>query len=189
MSSEEFADEDENTDDGPIVSARNPELARQMEEVRKRAEQADAVAKMALDLVNEKDEEIAELKAENKELRERIEELEDTNSILAGVNDKRAMTPEDRAIACIQILAMDAGSDGKASMTAKEGWNALDREYDRTRMYDVFRTAESLVGNKDVCWFQKESRSSNKTSRLIVDRTGDDLPEKANGKRLRRGGR
>lgn len=195
MSSEEF-DEDEETEDGRIISARNPELARRMESMRQdiadaqqRAEQADAIAKTALDLVNEKDEAIAELKADNEELRAEIEELKDANSIVAQVNDKRAMDVDDRAAVCIQTLANDAGSNGKASMTISEGWSTLGREFDRTRMYDVYKRAESLVEDDNVCWYQKESRGSNKVSRLILDRTEGDLPEKAAGTRLRGGSR
>lgn len=180
---------DEEPDEERIVSARNPELARRMDELRQRAEQADALAKQAIELINEKDNEIAQLKAENTELRERIEALENDTAIIAHVNEARAMDVDDRAIACIQTLVNDAGTNGKASMTISEGWSTLGREFDRTRMYDVFKRAESLVGNDNVCWYQKEPRSANKVSRLVLDRTGGELPEKVGEKRLRGGSR
>lgn len=185
MSSEEFNEDDE---DDRIVSARNPELARQMEDLRKRADQADSLAKQAIEMVNEKDEIIKDQQQEIDALRERLDDLEDANSIVADVNDSRAMDVDDRAVVCIQTLANDAGSDGNASMTISEGWSTLGREFDRTRMYDVYKRAEALVGDDAVCWYQKEPRSSNKVSRLILDRTDGDLPEKAAGKRLKRGG-
>lgn len=185
MSSEEFDDEDE---DDRIVSARNPELARQMEDLRQRVMQSDGIAKHAAERIDNQADRIDELEAENEALRERLDDLEDANSIVADVNDSRAMDVDDRAVVCIQTLANDAGRNGQASMTISEGWSTLGREFDRTRMYDVYKRAEALVDDDAVCWYQKEPRSSNKVSRLILDRTDGDLPEKAAGKRLKRGG-
>lgn len=156
------------------------------DDIRQRAEQADALAKRALDLVNEQNERIDDLEAENEALRQRVEELEEATSLVSQVNESRALDVDDRAVICLQTLANDAGRDGKATMTVSEGWSTLGREFDRTRMYDVLRRAVSLVGDDDVCWFQKESRGSQPPSRLILDRSAGDLPETAAGKPLRR---
>lgn len=192
-------DTDPEADEGAEIEvnyAQSPERARQIatlqtqiESVEQRAEQADALAKTALDLVNEKDEQIEALEAEIENLQTEVDELREANAIVARVNDNRELSVDDRAVVCVQTLANDAGSDGRAAMTIAEGWSTLGREFDRTRMYDVFKRAESLIGNNDVCWYQKEPRGHTPPSRLILDRSSGDLPDTVAGHALRRGGR
>lgn len=197
MSSEEFED-DEETDDGPIVSARNPELARRMEtmrqemdEIQQRAKQADALAKRALDLVNEKDEKIAELEAQIEELRTENEELREGQSLLQHVADAGDLSVDERALTLLQTLYHDASSSqsGKAHMTVRDAWGTLRREIPRSRVYDAVERAEALVDDKELCEYRKEPRGHDPPSRLILNLSDGDLPREINGHPIKRGER
>lgn len=159
------------------------ELQRRLEEAEQRAEQADSLAKHAIELVNKKDERIETLESELDALQATVDELREANAMALQVNEKRAMDVDDRAVACLQTLAADATQRDprKASMTISEGWSTLGREFDRTRMYDVFRRAESLIDDTDTCWYQKEPRGSQPPSRLMLDLSEGEVPDEIAG--------
>lgn len=151
--------------------------------IEQRAEQADSLAKHAIELVNQKDERIETLETDLDDLRTTVDELREANAMALQVNEKRAMDVDDRAVACLQTLAADATQrdSRKAAMTISEGWSTLGREFDRTRMYDVFKRAESVIDDPDTCWYQKEPRGSQPPSRLMLDLSDGDVPDELAG--------
>lgn len=170
MSSDEF-DEDEETDDGRIVSARNPELARRMEsmrqdmeEVRQRAQQADALAKRALELVNEKDDRIDDLEAANEELRTRIEELE-SRAPDPATKDYSSKTREEKVgevrVSCCRKAQQNGG---KAAIDYNDVLTLFDHQPSAGHSYTLLKLAANLGG------FSYEERDGN-NDRLQVDLT------------------
>lgn len=131
-------------------------------------------------------EEISRLDEENRELRAHIQELEQATSLVEKAKQAELSSPEERAVACIQNLKnkADRRNADRVSINAEEGLSAVNHSIDRTSIYDVFRKAESLLGRPDVLWYQSESRSSEKDSRLILDRSSEDLPESVAGHKL-----
>lgn len=113
----------------------------------------------------------------------RLDELAERTDLISHVTDASALETEQRAAICIQTAYNDAqeNASGRAFVTAREAWSSLGRSVDRTRMYDTFRKAESLVGDDDVCWFQKEPRGNDPPSRLVVDISEKRLPKQIAG--------
>jgi uncharacterized protein YhaN len=194
--SEEYEqfDEFDDDDDFEVDYARNPKLSRRLKELHyrledaeRRAQQADAIAKRTQDRFNEARDRIDELETALNAALTEIDELREANAMVAHVNDNRALSVDDRAVVCLQTLANDAGTEGRAAMTISEGWSTLGREFDRTRMYDVFKRAESLVGDSDICWYQTEPRGHTPPSRLILDLSVSTLPDEIAGHAIRGG--
>lgn len=136
----------------------------------------------------ERDAEIARLEDEIDTLRSEVEELRSTTRLLDHVANAGQLDIETRAAICIQTAyneAKDANGD-MAYLTARDAWTALGRSHDRTRMYDVFRKAESLyadavgvdvdeVGSDHPLYFKKEDRGHEPPSRLVVDLSNGEL--------------
>lgn len=136
----------------------------------------------------ERDAEIARLEDEMDTLRSEVEELRTTTRLLDHVANAGQLDIETRAAICIQTAyneAKDANGD-MAYLTARDAWTALGRSHDRTRMYDVFRKAESLyadavgvdvdeVGSDHPLYFKKEDRGHEPPSRLVVDLSNGEL--------------
>jgi len=127
--------------------------------------------------------EVDRLDEENRKLRARLQEVENSNSLLAKAKQAELSSPEERAVACIQKLKNKADATGadRVAIDQEAGWEAVEYAVDRTTVYDIFRKAEKLLGRPDVLWYQSESRSSEKNSRLILDRSEGDLPESVAG--------
>ena len=136
----------------------------------------------------ERDEEIARLEGEIETLREEVEELRSTTRLLDHVSNAGQLDIETRAAICIQTAYNEAkDTDGNmAYLTARDAWTALGRSHDRTRMYDVFRKAESLyadavdadvdeVGTDHPIYFKKEDRGHEPPSRLVVDLSNGEI--------------
>jgi DNA repair exonuclease SbcCD ATPase subunit len=120
----------------------------------------------------------AELDCFRDEIEQEIADLRERTDLLSLVDDIDQADGTQKAAMCIQMLAEDAGRDGRAEMTAREGWNALQRSVDRTSMYDLYREAEGLVDGTVV---EFEKRSGQTPSVLMVDRSKGPLPRKYRG--------
>lgn len=131
-------------------------------------------------------EELTRLTDENRELRARVQELEQATSLVEKAKQAELSSPEERAVACIQNLKnkADGRNADRVAITGEEGLSAVNHSIHRTSIYDVFRKAETLIGRPDVLWYQSEPRSSEKDSRLILDRSAEDLPESVAGHTL-----
>lgn len=173
----------------PTLSRQIGHLQDRLDATERRAEQADALAKTALDRLTEKDEQIEALEAETEALRAHIDDLREEQSLLQHVDSARDLTVDERAMVCLQTLYDDArNSEGeKAYMTVREGWTELGRSIPRPRVYDVFERAETLVDDDHLCWYQKEPRGSQPPSRLMLDVSTTDLPDELDGHVVRRG--
>lgn len=178
-----------NTSNGTAATNGSSEATNRQE---KAVEAALSLAREARQEVSqirqERDEAVAELKNEIEALREEVKEVRSTTRLLDHVANAGQLDIETRAAICIQTAyneAKDADGD-MAYLTARDAWTALGRSHDRTRMYDVFRKAESLyaqavdvevdaVGTEHPIYFKKEERGHEPPSRLVVDLSNGDL--------------
>lgn len=124
------------------------------------------------------------------ELREEVERLDDTNELLEQVGQADSGKPAQRAAVLIRTLRTRAEqSNGQASLDVTCALDVLRLDRDkRTLMYSTFEKAETLVGDRDICWYRNEPRHSDKNSRLILDMRDGDVPKVAEGHELRVGG-
>lgn len=127
--------------------------------------------------------EVDRLDEENRKLRARLQEIENNNSLLEKAKQAELSSPEERAVACIQKLKNKADATGadRVAIDQEAGWEAVEYSVDRTTVYDIFRKAENILGRPDVLWYQSEPRTSEKNSRLVLDRTEGDLPQSVAG--------
>lgn len=172
MSSEESDFEDfDAEDEGPIVSAGNPELARRMEsmrqdmqEIQQRAKQADELAKTALDLVNKKDDRIDDLEAENEELRTRVEQLE-SRAPDPATKDYSDKTREEKVsevrVSCCRKAQQNGGG---AAIDYNDVMTLFDHHPSAGHTYKLLKLAANLGG------FSYEKRDG-ANDRLRVDLT------------------
>lgn len=142
------------------------------------------IARQATRRVNDLEDEIEryedELAARDQRiaaLEERLDAVESSTELIQHVEDASRLDVDERAAVCLQTLVNEARSrpdnqPSRASMDWEKGLAALGGGIDRTRIYDVYRRAEELVGNDDVCWYEKEPRGSQQNSRLVVDLDG-----------------
>lgn len=183
MSSEEFSDPED--DDERIVSARNPELARQMDELRKIAEQADLMAKQNLKMVNEQAERIEELEAENEELRERIATLEGRVTPDPSTKEYDEMSRDERVRQVRLSCARKAtNNSGKAAIDYNDVLTLFDFHPSAGYAYKLLKIAGELDG------FTHEKREG-ENNRLCVrmDAVNDESVFHAVNNRSSRGGR
>lgn len=172
-----MSSEESDIDEEPIVSASNPDLARQMEsmrqeirtlreqqqETKQRAHQADSVAKTALELVNEKDEEIATLQAENEELRERVATLEGRVTPDPSTKDYDEMSRDERVRQIRLSCARKAENNGgKAAIDYNNVMTLFDYHPSVGYAYKLLKLAGELDG------FTHEKRT-NGNDRLCVN--------------------
>lgn len=154
----------EEPDEDRIVSASNPELARQMDNIRQRAEQADALAKRALELVNDKDDRIDELEAENEELRTRVEQLE-SRAPDPATKDYDDKTREEKVsevrVSCCRKAQQNGGG---AAIDYNDVMTLFDHHPSAGHTYKLLQLAANLGG------FSYEKRDG-ANDRLRVDLT------------------
>lgn len=112
--------------------------------------------------------------------------------LLSLVENSDEITAKQRRIALIQHLKKAAekererGRDAKASLNKKEAEAALKYpDIDRTTFYDDLRKAPSLVGKKDVLWYESNSGGE---SRMKLNLENGELPGNVVGHRRRNGG-
>jgi len=126
-----------------------------------------------------------ELKAREEridELERRLDRQEELKHLLIRMEGNAANKPERRAGVLIKTLYNEAdASNGRASLDATQAQAALGGGVDRTLMYSTFDTAVELVGDEDVVWVTRESRASNRNTRLEIDLSAGDVPETVAG--------
>lgn len=172
------------------LEATEAELA----EARQEAEAALSVAKRA-------QRQVTELRDERDDLRDRVDDeldafrddladLEDRTEVFKHVNDVSGMDMDTRAALCVQTAYNEAqrSDANRGTLTVEEAYKAQGASIDRTRYYDVFVRAETLVGDDDLCYYKKEPRGHDPPSRLVVDLEEGSLPSRVAGVSLRGGG-
>lgn len=166
------------------------QLEDEVADARQDAEAAKTVAKRAqrqvTDLRSERDDLEARLHDELEAVREEMDEIRDRTQIFKHVQDVSGMDMDTRAALCIQTAYNAAQRDpnDRGYVTVQEAWKGQGCSIDRTRYYDVFRAAEILVDDDDLCWFQKEARGHDPPSRLVVDLSEGRLPTQLEGVRM-----
>lgn len=116
-------------------------------------------------------------------MRDRVAELERRSELLDRVLQNEDSSRKKRAALLLQVLYNDAVSSasGSASMDARAGWENLNRTVDRTTIYDIFETAVDAVDDESVCYIKRESRASNRNTRLILEPEEGPLPDQLSG--------
>lgn len=148
------------------------------------AEQATAHAKEAIKQVNELREVVHDLEnkleAEQEErlrLQAELKGLREDTELVSEMRDNSELTKKDqRAIILVQTLYRDAGPNGKARLTIKDGENTLQSTVSRSQLYPTFKRATELVGDDDVLEFVEKPRGSDPPSHLLMNRSAGDVP-------------
>ncbi len=171
------------SEDVDQLRERVEELEAAVERLSNEFDVAMQVARNATDEADELADELAHERQRRKEMEQELEKLTDDRELLNTVRRNAAGDRQAQAAICIQSLARQArkSANNRASMDANACQDTLQGNIDRTNTYDVFEEAEELVQDTDVVWYQKESRSSKKNSRLIVNLDGGSLPAQVAG--------
>lgn len=112
------------------------------------------------------------------DLERRLGRYEELKDLFTRMEGNAANKPDRRAGVLIKTLYNEAdASNERASVDAKQAKKVLGGGIDRTLMYSTFDTAVELVGNEDVVWVTRESRASNRNTRLEIDLSAGDVPE------------
>lgn len=134
------------------------------------------------------EEELQKRDARIDEAEERIAELERRSELLDRVLQHENSSRKKRAALLLQVLYNDAvSSNGEAAMDARSGWENLNRTVDRTTVYDIFDEAVEAVGDPEVCYIQRESRSSAKNTRLVLEPEEGAVPAQVAGVPVKEG--
>lgn len=173
------------------------------------ASDAMQMATDALKKVNDLRSELQELETENQRLRERVVELENRTALLDLVAADGG-TVEDRAVVLLQNLyneayaAKERGHLENVTPSASMDWNGAKRALGgsvnhREQLYDAMRRAVELVHSDDLpeqygdsdlssdgfdVQFVKESRTSDRNTRLVVDLSDTETLKLSNGELL-----
>lgn len=122
------------------------------------------------------------------ELEHELEEMERRTDLLKRVDTHNPTSRKERAGLLLQVLYNDAtGSNRRAEMDARAGWENLNRSIDRTAVYDIFDTIVAAVDDEDVAYVQKEDRSSKRNTRLCLDLPEGDVPDEVGGVPIKEG--
>lgn len=190
------------------MSAENG-TAKAVEESESIAGDAMQMATKALAKVNDLRDELEALEDENQQLRDRVTELENRTALLDLVASDGG-TVDERAVVLLQNLYNEAYAEKErshldnVSPSAALDYNGAKRALggtinSRQQLYDAMRRAVELahgdnlpgqyddsdLGNGEFAVrFVKESRTSDRNTRLVVDLSRTDTLELSNGKRL-----
>lgn len=116
------------------------------------------------------------------DLQEQVQELERRSELLDRVLQNENSSRKKRAALLLQVLFNEAvTSNGSASMDVRAGYENLNRTVDRTSVYDIFEEAADAVGDEDVCYVVRESRSSKKNTRLVLEPEEGHVPTQIAG--------
>lgn len=179
------------TDDQDTVEDRLNELENRVtgleHDVKKQAEFAKTAQNTAEKALQKADND--DVREELQTLRQQLDQIEDRTDLLQQVKKASALTKTEQAAVCLQTLVTEAqNTNQRASMDVREATKTLGGGVDRTNMYNVLPHAAELIDDEDTVWYKRESRGSDKNSRLIVDLTQGDVPAQVEGYDLTGGG-
>lgn len=116
------------------------------------------------------------------DLERRLDRYEELKDLFTRIEGNAANKPQRRAGVLIRTLYNDASaSNGRASLDATQAQAALGGGVSRALMYPTFDTAVELIDDEDLLWVTKESRASNRNTRLEIDLSAGDVPETVAG--------
>ncbi|ELZ12478.1 hypothetical protein C478_10391 [Natrinema thermotolerans DSM 11552] len=147
-------------------------------------------AQRAVDRVEGLEEENEQLRQRVVELRDQVNKMNQAADLYQSVARKSAAKRDQQAAIVLKHAArVTGGATGREEYDGgriQDVLEAADVDIHRTNTYDVMEKAEELVGDKSICRFQKESRSSSQNTRLIV-KSPTELPETVAGVRIHEG--
>lgn len=179
------------------------DLLDEIEQANAIAETATKVANRSMQKANDLRDEVEELRDQNRDLERELADLQNRTSLLDTVQASTENVVEKRASVLIQTLYNEAWQDkGKDHLEnvhprASMDYNGAKKSLGgtvkaRQQLYDAMREAVRLVHGDDldddeldddefVVRFIKESRSSNKNTRLVIDLEDVDELEMSSG--------
>ncbi|SEW10584.1 hypothetical protein [Natrinema salifodinae] len=147
-------------------------------------------AERAVDRVTTLEEENEQLRQRVVEFRDQVNKMNRAAEFYQDVARKTAAKRDRQAAIVLKHAArVTSGATGREEYDGnriQDVLEAADVEIHRTNTYDVMEKAEELVGDKNVCRFEKEPRSSSRNTRLIV-KSPTELPESVAGVRIHEG--
>jgi chromosome segregation ATPase len=172
------------------------DLADELDALQSRVNDAEASAnkakREAFELREEliqRDQRIDELEAAVEEQAQTIKQLRDRTGMLDNIEDGASLKIDKRAAILVQNLYNQAwkrkesslNETPSASMDYHGAEAALGGGVDRANIMRTFGKAEELVDDDDLLWKEEEDRSSKKNTRLILDLSEGDAPQKIAG--------
>lgn len=158
-----------------------------LDELESQKSAANDAYKMAVEngkKLREKQSQIDDLEKENERLRDRVDELDERTQLLSNMAQSDDISiVSKRAGIVLQTLYAKAKTNKEKSnskATAKEAadYNRVNdflrTELSRTQCYEVMRRATEIVEQEDAVSFIKETKSSEKNTRLQLDLEGVD---------------
>lgn len=165
------------------MSDRLEELEARLDAMSRRLEVVEEQNEWLEGELKDRDEQIERLEG-------RLDEYERRSDLLDRVAQSSASSRQEKAAVLLQVLHNDASSSSSnsASMDARAGWDNLNRTVDRTTVYDVFEDIVDAVDDEDVCYIKRESRSSKKNTRIVLNLDEGHVPSEMAGVPITEGG-
>lgn len=164
-------------------------------------EGARAVAKQAMQRVNELEEELDERRTRDANLVEQIQSLEreladlrERTQLLQAIQNAGALKKDQRVAVLLQTLYNKAkrhereeGGAARATADINTYEDALGGDVEQTYFYRDASAAVEMVGDEGVLDFKQEAPGARKNSRLILDLEAGDLPAIIAGREIGEG--
>lgn len=156
-------------------------LEERIDQLERKVEKANARSKFAKDRIQTLEQTIDEKNETIQQLSERIGRLEDGQQIINEAARNSTDSVTKRAVILIAKLRNEAKP--VASMTKNEAQRSFRRDgidLEKGKIYRAFERAEELV-ETDCVRYVRESRSSDRKSRLVVDLREGELSDQISG--------
>jgi hypothetical protein len=118
------------------------------------------------------------------QLEETVDDLEARTDMLQVVDDADQMEAEQRSTALLQHMHNKIQSNGieRVFLTRDDAEAALHHpDLDRTTIYTDMERCERLVGDTDVCWYEKAAESRVDEACVHLDLSDDEISTVLNG--------
>lgn len=146
------------------------------EELESRLEVCVSLVQDLRDEVEDNEDQIKELRAENEALRRELDQVKDRTDLLQQVRRASSRPKEEKVAVTLTVLRQRAERQGgSASMQWDGVVNALGGDIDRTTSYDIMQAAADMI-DSDAVRYVKEPRSSKQNTRLVMDLNAGRLP-------------
>lgn len=131
-------------------------------------------------------ERIAELEATVEGLEQQLEYRKIGDELLANIAESSRTTSDERTTLVVETLRARAAvrDPPKHSLDSNDIANVLQGKIHRPNVYPLMDHIEDEVGRPDVCYKVTEPRGSKQNTRLVIDLTEGDVPDRIAGQKI-----